>query len=201
MFGAIVGGPALAYGDGKLFLGWKDQYTNQIQVLVSSGDDFDLNRRTVVSEMSRFSPLGLFFDDHKLYLYFLANDTGRITILQSTDYGATFGNRTDLGQVSLSLPALAALTASGRSTADFYCFYADPITDVGPLKLLLSHDSNLSGFTRRFDLTPDQSPRALSAATFRGQVYLAWTGSFPTNHANVARYATGELLSYGLLPN
>ncbi len=190
--------PALAYGDGRLFLAWRSEAGDEVSVVSSPAEGgFDLSRTTRVAVVPSSQPPALFYSSGRLQLM-LPDAEAQTSLLVSEDAGATFVLDATLpidGQ-----PAVVELDSARSGNPDTYLFwFGDAMSLASELRLLAgptldpsqlsSEPLDWAGTTVR--LSAGAQP--LAATVFRGSIYLGWPGS-------VARYTPGELVSYGLTP-
>lgn len=191
--------PALAYGDGHLFLAFTD---DRVLNVVSSvdGSVFDMSTLTVFKGYySEHAPM-LSYVNGKLYMV-ACDNYNQLRLFVSSNNGASFDGPTLLGVTSSGHPALLAFESGAASEPDLYFAWSD-VTEIGPrsgpIKVASSSDGNLQHLLRTHDLSPELAALSLNAARFRGAWYLTWLGSNGAPLPNLARYSPGELVTYGL---
>lgn len=198
----VAGGPALTFGEGRLFLAFRSGVDGQLKLLTSTdGLHFESSSELSIDEATdgNNSP-GLFFANGTLYLYWV-NPDRRIVLLKSNDEGRSFSERILLDVTSAYRPAFAAILQPGRSLPDYALFWVDTDQYEGnaPLTVSTAEDADVNAIGRPFRMFTDFGWRSLTATTFRGGTYVAWTGPPVFNHPNVARYDSGGIAAYGVI--
>jgi len=191
--------PALAFGDGRLFMAWRSEAGDEVSVVsCPAGGDFGLPGTTRVAAVSSSQPPALFYSNGRLQLM-LPNAEAQTSVLVSEDAGASFVLDSTLpidGQ-----PAVVELDPARSGDPDTYIFWFgdDAAALASELRLLTGrgsdpaqlHGEPLDWAGTRVSLSVGAQP--LAATVFRGSIYLGWEGS-------VARYTPGELVTYGRVP-
>lgn len=194
--------PALAFGDGRLFMAWRSEAGDAVDIASCPPDgDFDLSRATRIAVGPSNHPPALFYGSGQLQLV-VPNAEAETTVFVSEDAGASFSPALTLpidGQ-----PAVVELDPAGSGDPDTYVFwFGDATALASELRLLtgpgcawratcdpaeLRRDAlDWSGTSVRLSV----GPQPVAASVFRGSIYLGWQGS-------IARYTPGELVTYGL---
>lgn len=194
--------PALAFGDGRLFMAWRSEAGDEVSVASCPAEgDFDLSRTTRVAVAASSQPPALFYSSGHLQLL-LPNAAAQTSVFVSEDAGATFVPGSTLpidGQ-----PAAVELDPARSGDPDTYVFwFGDAMGLASELRLLTGPLCGWHGACDPSELHREQldwagtvvrlnaGPQPLAATTFRGSIYLGWQGS-------IARYTPGELVTYGL---
>lgn len=188
--------PALAFGDGRLFLAWRSEAGDEVKVVSCPADgDFDLSRTAAVPVVPSSQPPALFFSSGRLELM-LPNAEAQTSVFVSEDAGATFVLGSTLpidGQ-----PAAVELDPTRMGDPDTYLFwFGDALSLASELRLLTGPAGDPSQLHREplewtgTAVRLSAGPQPVAATVFRGGIYLGWQGS-------IARYTPGELVSYGL---
>ena len=190
--------PALAYGGGKLFLA----FTNEGALSVISSRDglaFDLESRVTIPNQQSFAAPALAYHDGKLYLV-TTNYEHQMSLYVSSDQGAHFEGPTLLPTVSSGHPALMWSSPESSLGADVHLMWADAPagTTRGRIKVMNAARGDLKAFSRTHEFAPEEAEGSISSALFRGAWHFAWMGVGDQTHPNVARYTSGELVTYGL---
>jgi len=189
--------PALAYGNGHLVMASNER--SNIRVLSSAdGKSFDLTTSVLLRGYSDHPP-ALSYANGKLYLI-STNNYNQINLFVSKDDGASFDAPTLLSVTSSGHPALLS-NPPGTDLPEFYLAWSD-VNEIGArggqIKVASLNSNDFSLLSRTHELSPELAQYSLSAARFKGAWYLAWMGSNGARQPNVARYTSGEIVSYGL---
>ncbi|HEU5077099.1 MAG TPA: hypothetical protein VFU02_23070, partial [Polyangiaceae bacterium] len=190
--------PALAYGDGRLFMAWRSEAGDEVSVVSCPADgDFDLSRTTRVAVEPASQPPALFYGGGRLDLM-LRNAEAQTTVFVSEDAGASFVPGSTLpvdGQ-----PAVVELDPARSGDADTYVFWFGDAASLASELRLLTGSALDSTELHREELDwagtvvrLSAGPQPLAATVFQGSIYLGWQGS-------IARYTPGELVTYGHTP-
>jgi len=193
--------PALAYGNGRLFLAY--HRGAELRVLTSKdGSSFDTESLLVFAGQLGYRAPLLSYANGKLYLI-MTSSSEEMRLFVSSDDGASFDGPIALSTKSTGHPALLTFDSQqeGSSDPELQLAWADTSSDgadVGRIKLATVSDGNFQQLSRVHALQAEQAQYSVSAAKFRGAWYLAWLGIEGATHPNVARYTPGEIISYGL---
>ena len=187
---------ALAFGNGHLFMAWYDD--TQLH-FISSSDRvaFELATLRDFPDLFAYSAPLLSYQEGKLFLASTTTD-GVVHLLSSTDDGAHFSAPVTLPMSSNGHPALLWEKLTGSEAISYSWVWSDRVsTYSGPLRISTGRVGEFSIFTGTRPLSALEANPSISAAKFKGSWYVAWSdvaGSLP----NVARYSSGELVTYGL---
>ena len=186
-------GPALAFGNGRLFLAWTG--TDTRLNVISSADGVNWSGKQTLNETSPTEPSLV---SHNGVLYLLWNGTdsaNKLNIIESHDMGASFSNKITLGETSDHHPAMT--------------FGADGLPRLswtGSGNALLNELISETGTTNGFAATPaykrmfsDTGANGPSLCAFRGRAFVGWTGTDHDNRVNVAELSRGAVAVYGEL--
>jgi hypothetical protein len=191
--------PALAYGNGRLFLAY--HRGAELRVLTSKdGISFDTESLLTFPGQAGYRAPMLSYVNGKLYLI-MTSTSDEMRLFVSSDDGASFAGPTPLSGRSTGHPALLAFDQEGSSAPDLQLAWADTSSEGGEkgrIKLASVSDGNFQQLTRIHALQAEQAQYSVTAAKFRGAWYFAWLGIDGATHPNVARYTPGELITYGL---
>ncbi len=163
--------PALAVHNGHLFIGWKGDGNDQLnvaQVVVTGASPTGLVNKVVLGDTSPVSP-ALASLNGRLYIAWKGDGNDNLNIMSSGDDGHTFGGKFTSPETSPEPPALCAhngqLFIAWKGDGNDQLNVAQAAT-AGPNITSLAHKVILH----------DTSPRAPSLASFNGRLYLAWKG-------------------------
>ncbi len=168
--------PALAFGNGRLFVAWTDKSRNVIVwSSADNGKHWDDSDKFTLSLASTVAPQLAFIDD-ELFLLWTGTDQ-RLNIMRSED-GKTFRDKITLkGWRSRGRPALFKEGAFWLAWTDYDRSKSLQIVTGRTLK-------DLDGSTRK----PMYGATAAAPAlvTFNGGVYMLWTGYANNFRLNIA---------------
>jgi hypothetical protein len=191
--------PALAFGDGKLFMAWKARGSTQLRVLASTvdgaGASYTVEHETTLDETSQLPP-ALLHAAGKLYLAWVGADA-RLNVVTSNDGGQTFGSKITLAYTSAVRPALAALASVGSAGPDLHLLFSDE-QRARVLSAISADDGDLRSFAANVPILDETTAFSPAAVMWKGSVIVAWATT-DALRLKLARYTTGELLGYGLL--
>ena len=188
-------GPALAYGNGRLFLAW---HTDSGLEVVSGveGAEFDLATRVTLEGYHSWSAPLLAYQAGKLYLA-SADYDGHVNLFVSTDEGAHWAEPSLLPMLSAGHPALVSFEDDEPEQVLFWTSALSSGASEGQIAAA-TRPGFAGDFSRLHVFQEDSAQRSVSAAFFRGSAYIAWMGTGGAPQPNVARYSTGGLVTYGL---
>lgn len=208
--------PALAYGDGRLFLAWRSEAGDQVSVASCPADgDFDLTRTATVATVPSSQSPALVYENGRLQLILpnaeapqpeapqpeAPQSEAPTSVLVSEDGGASFAPAFTLPIDGH--PAIVELDAAHTGDPETYLFWFGDATSLASELRLLTAPGDLAAFADPVDLRREElvwadtsvrlspDPQPLAATVFRGSIYLGWPGA-------IARYTPGELVTYGL---
>lgn len=189
--------PALTYGNGRLFLAFNDD--GAISVISSSdGVAFDWETRVVIPNQPSYAAPALAYQGGRLYLV-TANFDHQMSLYVSNDQGAHFEGPAQLPTMSWGHPAFMWSNPENSREPDVQLIWADaPVGTRGRIKVMNAARGDLQAFSRPHEFTPEEADGSISATRFRGAWHFAWMGVGDQTHPNVARYTSGELVTYGL---
>jgi hypothetical protein len=192
--------PALAFANGRLFMAWHDE--RGLYVMSSpDGESFDTSTLVSFPGYTSYAAPALRYLNGQLYLVTTSADRNT-NLFVSSDAGAHFGGPTVLPMQSRGHPALFASDAGGASAPDLLLAWVhteSATATSGDSQIATSPGGTLVGFGRNHVLASDQAEYSVSGTDFKGSSYLAWLGTGDAHHPNVARYSSGELVTYGLV--
>lgn len=165
-----IDGPALAFGNGRIFLAWTGDDPLHSLNVSSSTDLLTFVNKKVLAERSNHGP-ALAFGGGRIFLAWTGTD-GRLNVNSSAD-GIDFGSKVTLEETSDSSPGLA------YDGGMLYLLWqgADPNHE---LNVLQSADG--INFTGKVTLT--ETSEFQPALARQSQLHLVWTGSDPQLHLN-----------------
>lgn len=169
-------GPALAFGNGRLYLAWVAAGSFLLNV-ISWSDPIRFSDPTNVTlnESTEAAP-GLSFINGTLYLLWRGTDENRtLHIMESTD-GVNFTNKVGLGEGSDSRPALA------QQGALFYLAWTGRDSQR---QLHLATGSAISRLGNK-QIYAEVSGAGPALVNVGGQIYLGWTNAASPPRINVS---------------
>ncbi len=195
------GNPALAFGDGRLYLAWRDESSSSVVVLTTEPNEpFDPAVRTLLPVHPTSQPPTLFTSGSRVFVA-VTGTTGELEIHESNDKGSSFDLTATLPVTigSSARPALAQFQPPSFDSPAWYLFWFDDGA-TSELHVLsgdadwgsLVHDRRLAEHSPLARLA---APEPVAATAFLGGVYVAWTLE---GQVQVARYTPGEVAVYGL---
>jgi hypothetical protein len=173
-------GPALAYGNGYLFIAWAGT-DNRINIRRSSdGVTWNDSDKVILQQWTIDSP-SLAFVNNTLYLLFRSSSSDQFFIMTSIDSGKSFSDFTTIpNQTTDYTPALTQvgndLILVWRGT--------DPAHQINAMRADTSNPSTLQSFDNQIVFT-DTSNGGVSLTPYLGQAYVAWGGTDPNHLLNI----------------
>ncbi|HET9959985.1 MAG TPA: hypothetical protein VFQ61_36080 [Polyangiaceae bacterium] len=188
---------ALAFGHGRLFMAWYDEAHLRF-ISSSDGIAFDLSTLREFPEFFAFHAPVLTYQDGNLFLVSTTTD-GSVHLLVSNDDGATFAEPITLPMSSNGHPALLWDTLTGADAPPSYTWLwsAKSASTDGVLSASTGLAGDYTSFTGTRALGAIRTHPSISAARFKGAWHIAWL-NLADSLPNVARYSSGELVTYGL---
>ena len=159
-------GPALAVGNGKLFLGWAGtDFPNHHLNVISSTDLHNFGDKVTIGETSPYAP-ALAFGNGRLFIAWAGTDFPKhhLNVMSSTD-GRNFGNKVTLGETSGAAPSLAFIDGTL-----FVMWRGDGLDQT--LNIMQSGDGK--NFSNK--VTSPESSFHAPAMLKQTQLWLTWTG-------------------------
>jgi len=176
-------GPALAFGNGKLFLAWNG--LDQRLMVSSSADGVTFTPAVRLAHTSSTSP-GLLFANGKLFLVWRGTDAGgHLNVIDSAD-GVTLANKVTLPEASAFRPALASVDG-------LYFVWTGLVPGrninvrVGATPATLANKQTFS----------DGSQASPALVAFTGSLRLSWSGTDAPAHLNLAILSSQDEPSLG----
>ncbi len=176
-------GPALAFGNGKLFLAWNG--LDQRLMVSSSADGVTFTPAVRLAHTSSTSP-GLLFANGKLFLVWRGTDAGgHLNVIDSAD-GVTFANNVTSPEASAFRPALASVDG-------LYFVWTGLVPGrninvrVGATPATLANKQTFS----------DGSQASPALVAFTGSLRLSWSGTDAPAHLNLAILSSQDEPSLG----
>ncbi|KAF2989014.1 hypothetical protein OGR47_15025 [Methylocystis sp. MJC1] len=163
--------PALAVHNGMLFIAWKGDGNDQLnvaQVVVTGNRPTGLVNKVVLGDTSPVSP-ALASLNARLYLAWKGDGNDNLNVMSSGDNGHSFGGKFTSPETSPEPPALCA--HNGRL---FIAWKGDGNDQLNVAQVVTAA-ANVTGFANKVVLH-DTSPKAPALASFNGRLYLAWKG-------------------------
>jgi hypothetical protein len=187
--------PAVAYDNatGRVFLAWKGNGNNQLDVMSSSnGSVFDSSTKVTIGTESTLTAPALVDVLGVLYLSWVGTNSA-LNLLVSTDNGHTFSQKTTLAEFSNFRPAVAGLGVMGSTKYDLHLVWAETNSLIS---INTAEDSKTTAFGYKQTIYNENSALPPAAARWLQQMYVGWTGT--DGHLNVSRYSPGEVVGYGV---
>jgi hypothetical protein len=175
-------GPALAYGNGYLFIAWAGT-DNRINIRRSSdGVTWNDSDKVILQQWTIDSP-SLAFVNNTLYLLFRSSSSDQFFIMTSTDSGKSFSDFTTIpNQTTDYTPAM---TLDGN---DLVLAWRDSTSphNINILRADNSSSNPLNSFGTQA-VFPDTSNGSVALTTNLGKTYIAWAGTDSENQLNIWR--------------
>lgn len=166
-----IDGPALAFGNGRLFVAWTGTDGAHSLNVIGSNDGQAFDNKVTLAEHSNRGP-ALAFGNGKLFLAW-TEPNGQLSVTSSAN-AQQFGNKVTLADTSDSGP--------GLTFDNGVLFLLWRGTDAKhSLNVIQSADGTNFGGKVTLDETSDFHP----ALGNSGQLQLAWTGRDPAMHLNL----------------
>ncbi len=172
--------PALASFNGRLYLAWKGNGNNNLNVMYSTDDGKTFGNKYTSPEKSPESPV-LCVHNGSLYIAWKGNSNNKLNVAQiamSGDKITGFSNKVILGDMSPVSPALASF--NGR------LYLAWKGNGNNNLNVMYSTDDGKT-FGNKYT-SPEKSPESPVLCVHKGSLYIAWKGN-SNNNLNVAQIA------------
>src|SRR6266516_1304554 len=170
-------GPALAFGNGRLYLAWAD--TNHSLNVLSSIDGVNFTNKVTLGDTSVSAP-ALSFINGTLYLLWCGRDNNHsLNIMESKD-GMTFTNKVtfnDSSDVHLAMVAMIKqsgllLAWTGRDSKHH---------------LNLRFGGDIHSLSNKLTyMYGEESTAGPALATFNEKIYVGWTATDSAHHINIA---------------
>ena len=163
--------PALCGHDGKLFIAWKGDGNDNLNVArVNIGGDqvTGLAGKVTLGDTSPVSP-SIASLGGRLYIAWKGDGNDNLNVMYSRDGGATFGHKFTSGETSPQPPALCA-----HNGHLYIAWKGDGNDNLNVAQVQLSGQT-ITGFANKVTLG-DTSPLNPSLASIHGRLYLAWKG-------------------------
>jgi hypothetical protein len=172
--------PALAFLNGNIYLAWKGDGNDNLNVMVSTDGGASFGSKFVSGETSPVAP-SLGVNDGQLFITWKGdgNDQLNVAIVdinESTGVPTGFSNKITLGDTSPLTPTIAGLNG--------YLFVGWRGDGNDNLNLMYSADDG-QHFTGKM-ISPETSSDAPAVAAHNGSLFYAWKGDGNDN-LNVAR--------------
>jgi hypothetical protein len=186
---------ALAFGDHRLFMAWYDDLGLHF-ISSSDGVAFELDSLRDFPDFFGYSAPLLSYQDGQLFLAATTTD-GLVHLMVSSDAGAHFSSPTTLPMSSNGHPALLWQKLTNDTGVSYSWLWSEHSSGYGgPLRMSTGRIGDFSLFTGTRPLEAITADPSVSATNFKGAWYVAWSDS--SGVPNVARYSSGELVTYGL---
>jgi hypothetical protein len=187
---------ALAFGDHRLFMAWYDDLGLHF-ISSSDGVAFELDSLREFPDLFAYSAPLLSYQEGQLFLAATTTD-GLVHLMVSSDTGAHFSPPTTLPLSSNGHPALLWQKLTNGDEVSYSWLWSEHSGKYdGKLRMSTGRIGELSLFTGTRPLAAITANPSVSATSFKGAWYVAWSDS-PSGVPNVARYSSGELVTYGL---
>src|SRR5262249_19796307 len=162
---------------------------------ISSTDGVTWSGKKTLNETSPTEP-SLTFHNGVLYLLWNGTDSAdELNIIESHDMGGTFVNKTTLRETSGHHPAMVF-------GADNLPRLTWTVSGNTLLNELISETGTTSGFQRppAYKRTfYDTGANGPCLCSFRGRIFIGWTGTDSEHRVNVAELSRGAVVVYGHL--
>ncbi|MDP9350150.1 MAG: hypothetical protein M3P51_01195 [Chloroflexota bacterium] len=153
-------GPALAFGNGRVYVAWASPGASRTLNVASSGDGVHFTGEVELEEEAGGAP-ELAFMDGNLYVTWCGTDRS-LNIMESPD-GVSFGNKTTLSDGSDAHPTLA------RSSSGSFCLFCFGRDQERRLNILVGRTVRDLDSGMRYN---ESSAAAPAVAEFRGLLHL-----------------------------
>jgi hypothetical protein len=163
--------PALCMHDGNLFIAWKgdgNDHLNVAQVQVSGTRVTGFTNKVTLGDTSPMSPT-LASLNGRLYLGWKGDGNDNLNVMYSSDNGHTFGNKFTSPETSPQAPGLCAHNGNL-----FITWKGDGNDNLNVAQVQLSGNA-ITGFINKVILG-DTSPVSPSLASANGRLFLGWKG-------------------------
>ncbi|MCU7756879.1 G1 family endopeptidase (plasmid) [Bacillus cereus] len=171
--------PALAFLDGSLYLAWKGDGNDNLNVMVSEDNGRTFGNKYISSETSPEAPT-LCVNNGSLFIGWKGDGNDNLNVavvnIEETGIPSGFSNKVILGDTSPIGPALVSLNG--------YLFLGWKGDGNDNLNIIPSMDNGQS-FGNKF-ISPETSSDSPSLTTHNGNLYITWKGSGNDN-LNVSR--------------
>ncbi|WP_226990808.1 DUF3344 domain-containing protein [Methanosarcina acetivorans] len=170
--------PTLASLNGRLYLAWKGDGNNNLNVMYSADNGMTFGNKYTSSETSPESP-ALCVHNNSLYIAWKGNGSNYLNVAQVTMNGdniTDFSNKVTLGDTSPVSPALASL--NGRL---YLAWKGDGNNN---LNVMYSADNGMT-FGNKYT-SSETSPESPALCVHNNSLYIAWKGN-GNNYLNVAQ--------------
>jgi hypothetical protein len=182
--------PALCAHNGKLFIAWKgdgNDNLNVAQVQVAGHKVTGFTNKVTLGDTSPESPT-LASLNSRLYLGWKGDGNDNLNVMYSSDDGATFGNKYTSPETSPEAPGLSA------HHGNLYITWKGDGNDNLNVAQVQIVGSNITGFINKVTLG-DTSPVSPALASANGRLYLSWKGD-GNNNLNVM-YSSDHGATFG----
>ena len=163
--------PALCAHHGKLFIGWKgdgNDNLNVAQVLTQGHRVTGFANKVTLGDTSPQNPT-LASLHGRLYIGWKGDGNDNLNVMYSADDGQTFGHKFTSGETSPQAPGLCA------HNGNLYITWKGDGNDNLNVAQVQIAGNNITGFTNKVILG-DTSPLSPTLASARGRLYLGWKG-------------------------
>lgn len=167
-------GPALAFGNGNVFLSWVGTNSAHYLNVIQSTNCRSFTNKVVLEDTSRFGP-ALAYGNGRLFLVWVGTDSNRrLNVMSSTD-GVTWGNKVTLNESSDSAPA--ACIANNR----LYITWQGTDSNSS-INFLESTDGQ--SFSNKVTISESSDFHPALISDHLNDLVLVWTGRDSNHHLN-----------------
>jgi hypothetical protein len=184
-------GPVLLMFNGRLFIAWTGT-DSRLNVMSSADLGATWQNKQTLNETSPTEPAIAVFGGKLILMWNGTDFENHLNFIESAD-GIHWSNKITLGDTSGHHPGMIL----GPDGIPYFCWAG---SNNNLLNLMHSENGSTSGFVASPNYKRtfyDSASNGPCLCTFRGHVFIGWTGTDSSGYVNVARLSRGAIAVYG----